>query len=450
MKQLSRVVWSEGMHLAPHHFQAQSRYYEDTIHFATSALWFAPYGFSGWELDAEALKNGTVSVVHARGLFPDGLPFHLPECDPPPPPRNITDDFSPVADRLLVYLGVPGRREDGPTCVLESGAANPSARYVAEPQTIPDENTGRDEKVVRVGRKNLRLYLEDELSEDVMAMPLARIMRDGAGHFVYDPEFIPPCLKISASPRLTQILTRLLDVLEDKSATLAPEAAGGEAAATFSQREVAGFWFRHSVNSALSSLRNLCLVKQGHPEEAYMELARLAGALSTFALDATPADIPLYDHDHLDRCFGELDERIRFHLETVLPTNCVSIALAPTQNYFYAGKITDARVFGRSRWIFSIRSRIGEAELIRLTPQLVKICSRAFIGKLVERALPGLTLTHLPVPPSAVAPKVERQYFAIAKAGPCWEHMVKTREVGVYVPGELPSPEIGIHVILGA
>ena len=81
MKHLSRVVWSEGMYLGPHHFQAQSRYFEDSVLFATSALWFEPYGLAGCQLDPEALRNGTVSLVHARGIFPDGLLFHMPECD---------------------------------------------------------------------------------------------------------------------------------------------------------------------------------------------------------------------------------------------------------------------------------------------------------------------------------------------------------------------------------
>jgi type VI secretion system protein ImpJ len=35
MKFLSRVVWSGGMHLGPHHFQTQSRYFEDTLFFFT-------------------------------------------------------------------------------------------------------------------------------------------------------------------------------------------------------------------------------------------------------------------------------------------------------------------------------------------------------------------------------------------------------------------------------
>src|SRR6476660_40899 len=100
MKLLSRVVWSEGMHLGPHHFQAQSRYFEDSIHFATAALWFETFGLVGLELDVEALSNGTVSLVNARGVFPDGLAFHMPQSDRLADPRNIKELFPPTRDTL--------------------------------------------------------------------------------------------------------------------------------------------------------------------------------------------------------------------------------------------------------------------------------------------------------------------------------------------------------------
>ena len=105
MKLLSRVVWSEGMYLGPHHFQVQSRYFEDSIQFATSSLWFASYGLAGLELDAEALQNGTVSLLHARGVFPDGLVFNMPESDALPAPRAVADLFPPTRDGVTVMLG---------------------------------------------------------------------------------------------------------------------------------------------------------------------------------------------------------------------------------------------------------------------------------------------------------------------------------------------------------
>src|SRR5262245_7582630 len=113
MRNLSRVVWSEGMYLGPHHFQVQSRYFEDSIRFVTSALWFEPYGVIGIGLDGEALRNGTLSMVHCRGVLPDGLAFHMPDADALPAPRPIADLFPPARDKVIVMLSVPARRPDG-------------------------------------------------------------------------------------------------------------------------------------------------------------------------------------------------------------------------------------------------------------------------------------------------------------------------------------------------
>jgi type VI secretion system protein ImpJ len=71
-----------------------------------------------------------------------------------------------------------------------------------------------------------------------------------------------------------------------------------------------------------------------------------------------------------------------------------------------------------------------------------------FVRELVRRALPGMGLTHLPVPPPAIHARVETQYFGVSRGGPCWDHMVQTRRVGAYVPGEFPNPEVEILVVL--
>ncbi|MGE5488972.1 MAG: type VI secretion system baseplate subunit TssK [bacterium] len=445
MKNLSRLVWSEGMYLGPHHFQAQSRYFEDTARFAISSLSFAPYGLSGCELDAEALRNGTLSLVHARGIFPDGLVFQVPDCDPAPAPRAIADLFSPVRESMTAHLAIPAMRPDSRNTSLEE---SDGARFIAETRMIHDENTGRDEKPVRLGRKNLRLLLDPELTPDYVSLPLARITRDSSGSFIFDPEFIPPVVDISASDRLLMLLRRLIEIMEDKSASLSAAKQGGRSAAGWSSEEVARFWFLHSVNAGLATLRHLCFARRGHPEHLFLEMSRLAGALCTFGMESHPRTLPVYDHDNLEQCFGALDLHIRTHLEALMPTNCVRIPLEASAHCFWAGAISDQRCLARAKWVFAISSPIGEADLIERVPRLVKICSRDFVPKLVQRALPGLVLTHLPVPPAAVSPRIETQYFGINRAGPCWDHMVQTRQVGIYVPGEIPNPEIELMVIL--
>ena len=449
MKRLSGVVWSEGMYLGPHHFQAQNNYFEQALQFATSALWFEPYGLLAYELQAEALADGTVSLTHARGTFPDGLPFCMPEVDPVPPRRTITDLFPPTRESLTVVLAIPSWKSDGLNCVISETQPQENTRYVAEEYRLPDENTGRDEKPVRLGRKNIQFLLDCENSEGFVTLALARIKRDGAGHFIYDPDFIPPCVQIGASETLMMMVRRLIDILEEKSSALSRT---GQPVAKFSAglsaREVASFWYLHSINASLAPLRHLCFSKRGHPEELFVELSRLAGALCTFGLDSHPRSLPLYDHLNLERCFKDLDRHIRAHLEIVVPTSCVAIPLRPAEPSFYDGEIIDQRCLDRARWVLAIHSDVGEVELVSKAAKLVKVCSSPFVRELVKRALPGLTLTHMPVPPAAVPAKVERQYFSIDRSGPCWEHIVKTRGVGIYVPSELSNPEVELLVLL--
>ncbi len=451
MKLLSKVVWQEGMYLGPHHFQAQARYFEDNIHFGISSLWFEPYGFVGYKLNEDALRNGTVSLIHARGTFPDGLPFQMPESDPLPQPLSIAELFPPTSEHLTILLAVAPYRAGGVNCSLNGGGATQSARYTAETHSLQDENTGSDEKKVRLARKNVRLLAASEGAESVETLPLARVMRDGSGHFILDPNFIPPCVRIDASQSLMALTSRLIEAIEEKGAAISGmRRSSASSAAGFSAQEVGIYWFLHSINTALPTLRHLYASKRGHPEELYTTLAQLAGALCTFSLDSHPRDLPLYDHLNLEKCMREMDRQIRRDLERFLPTAYISIALKPAGKYFWEGDVTDQRCLDRAQWILGIHSEIGEVELISRTPQLVKLCSAQFVPELVKRALPGLGLRHLESPPAGIAPKVESQYFSVTRSGPCWDHIVKTRRVGAYVPGDIPSPEIELNILLEA
>jgi type VI secretion system protein ImpJ len=439
------VVWSEGMYLAPQHFQTQSRYLEDSLAFAVSSLWFRPYGLLSLSLDHEALQGGTAAIVHAKGVMPDGLAFHIPESDEPPPPRSITAAFSPTSDAHVLYLAIPERRDDLPNVADAPGAA----RFVSGTQMRSDETTGAEERVVSVGHKSLRLLLDHELTPSLVALPIARIRRAGGEKFLYDDQFVPPLLDLSASPRLVTLLRELVGIMEEKSQEMGGRLRGsGQAAGDYWRRELSSFWFLHTIHSSLSLLRHLLLAKHGHPEALFRELSRLGGALCSFALNVHPKDLPLYDHDRLTECFTALEGHIRRHLELIVPTNVVTVNFQPAASYFWTAAITDQRLLDRSRWLLEIRSPAGEAALISRTPQLVKFCSERFVQELVRRAVPGLTLTHLPTPPPAVPAKVDAQYFSITKTGPCWDHILASRQVGLYVPGDFPAPEVALIILL--
>jgi type VI secretion system protein ImpJ len=446
MKFLSRVVWSEGMYLSPHHFQTQSRYFEDSMAFLSASLWREPWGLLHIELDPKAMRNGTAALLHASGIFPDGLPFELPNSDPPPPIRNLLEVFPSTDAVLPLYLTVPSRRDNGFDTDLS--AAN-GGRFSRMARMLRDETNGIDEREIDLGQKNIRLMTEAELTADVLAIPIAHILRDGRGNLVCDEEFIPPCLRINASEPLMLLVKRLLDAAGEKSATVSRSARkAGRFEAGTAALDVANYWFLHALHNAIPPLEHLSTTRHAHPEDVFIELSRLAGALCTFSVESDPRNLPKYDHRDPGPAFRALDAHIRKHLEIVVPSNTVTLNFAPVEPYIHGADVTDERCLRRARWVFGIRSGLGESDLLKMTPRLVKVCSSKFVPELVKRALPGMTLTHLPVPPTAIRAEADMQYFAIETAGPCWEHILQTKRVGVYIPGEISRPEFDLTIIV--
>jgi type VI secretion system protein ImpJ len=451
MKQLSNVVWNEGMHLAQHHFQAQSRFYEDTVQFALSSLFFRPYGLAACELDREALQNDTVALVHARGVMPDGLPFDIPASDPPPRPLAIRDLFSPTSDNHLVLLAIPAYRPEGSNFAMNGALAfdDSPVRYTAQSSEVRDDMTGRDERPVVVGRKNFRLLLDTESAAaelaGMIALPIARARRDGAGHFVYDSDYIPPSLQIGASSRLVSMLHRLVEILESRADSITRGRRGSSD--EFALQEVASFWLLHTIHASLPMLRHQLQTKRAHPERLYVELARLAGTLCTFSLDAHPRSLPAYDHDAPEACFDALERHIRANLEIVAPAARSAIPLLSRTPYLYAASVKDPRSFVNNKWILGVRSSMPGPELAGRFPQLSKVCSNKFVLELVRRAFPGLTLDHLPYPPAAISPRSDMTYFSIQRSGPCWDTIVSTQEIGVYVPEAIADVEVELSIV---
>ena len=451
MKFLSPVVWREGMHLSQHHFQLRDRYFESSGVFALSSLFFKAYGLAGLELDHEALVNGTVRLIHARGVLSDGLAFSFPD-DPSPDSLNIGDSFSPTRESHLVLLTIPAYRPGGANCALETAPADDDRRFRAEAAEVMDDTTGQDQKRVTLSRKNFRLALDNEGLGDAVALPLARVRRDRSGDFEYDRSYIPPCLQIGASPSILQMLHRLIEVMEAKARSLTVQRTEGESSADFASEEVASFWLSHAIHSSLAPLRHHLEIKSCHPEDVYAELLRLGGALCTFSIESSPLGLPLYDHDDLEACFGPLDRHIRSHMEVVLPRGAIRVELGPTKQFFYSGKTPDPQDLRGAHWFLEVKVAGSRERVISDVPRLVKVCATRLIDRLVQTAHSGLSLEHVPSPPADIAPRIGAEYFRIETTGPCWNAILEADEeadigdVGVYAPEALSELDLEIVI----
>jgi type VI secretion system protein ImpJ len=455
MKNRHRVVWSKGMFLTPQHFQIQDQFFEDNIQFRFAATQYANWGVTDLSIDSEALENGQFRLNKCTGIMPDGEPIDIPETDDTPPSRSVADHFPPARDTLDVFLAIPENRPRARNVTISNGrqaeslAASVGSRYVAEPRMFTDENTGDEEKPIHVARRTFRIVFGDEYLDGISKLRIAQVIRNAAGIPILNPQFIAPCLNLASSGYLTSLLRRQIEILATKSTALsAPRRQRGKLTAEFSASETANFWLLHTVNSYLPELKHIWRVRQGHPEAAYVAMLRLAGALSTFSLEARPENLPDYDHNDLGRSFKLLDEKIRDLMETVIPSKFVAVPLTLRDRFIWSGTVTEDQYFRDSQFFLSVSAKMGVDDLIKKVPQLVKISHQDGIQNLIRNSLPGLTLRHVQVPPGAIPMKLENQYFSLNQAGPLWDAIMLSRQIAVHAPGEIVEPKLEILIVL--
>jgi type VI secretion system protein ImpJ len=455
MKNRHRVVWTKGMFLTPQHFQTQDQYFEDALHFRFAASNYCNWGVTKLDIDSEALENATFRLNRCSGVMPDGEPFDIPEVDELPPSRSIADHFPPTRDSLNVFLGIPEMRPRARNIAIEelgrpeSSKAPPNTRYVAEAIMVTDDNAGDEEKPVQVARRTFRLLFEDEYRDGYSSLHIAQVSRNATGAPVLSPRFVAPCLDIASSGYLSMLLRRQIEILATKSAALSgPRRQRGKVLAEFSPSETANFWLLHTVNSYLPELKHIWKVRHGHPEPAYVAMLRLAGALATFSLEERPENLPDYDHDDLGRCFTLVDDKIRYLMETVIPSRFVAVPLELRDRFIWSGTVTEDQYFRNSQFFLAVSAKMGVDDLIRKTPQLVKIASQGDIQNLIKNALPGIPLRHTPVPPAAIPIKLDNQYFSLNQHGLLWDAIMLSRQIAVHAPGEIVEPKMEVIIVL--
>jgi type VI secretion system protein ImpJ len=447
MRQMQPVLWTKGVLLSPQHLQTQDRFLEDLLEFNLSALSFRPWGFQRLEIDREALSGGTLTVSSAAGIFPDGLLFDFPGPDAAPPPRPLEGVWEPDQHSIDVYLAVPEYRPGGYN--VASAQRDPNTRYQAEVLMRRDETNGLAEKPIQVARKNVRLLVEGEAIEGYSTLKVARVRRSGTGETVLDGRFIPSVIDITASDHLMAIARRLVELLAAKSTALSgTRRQKHQSLADFSISDVANFWLLYTVNTYLPIFRHLYEVRRGHPSELFDAMLRLGGSLTTFSTNVHPRALPAYDHANLSDCMIELDEIVRTLLETVVPSNCVSLPLRLERPSVYAVALDQDRYLGAQQMYLAVNAEVNQAFLLERTPQVLKLSSADDVDRLVRMQLSGLTLAHTPNPPSAVPVKLNYQYFQLNRAGPEWEAIKRARNLAAFVPGELPNPQLELVIVL--
>lgn len=447
MLRLQPVIWSKGTSLTQQHLQMQDQFLESSLHFRLDALQFRAWGFHALQVDREALAAGTFLLNAASGIFPDGLLFDIPGSDPAPAPKPLLNCFEADQQEVDVYLAIPPARDGGLNVAAPRVGAD--TRYTPQVTMLRDENTGLSEKPVLIARKNFRFLTQSELQQGTVSMRVARVKRSASGVCTLDPTFVPPLLDFHASDYLVTIARQLSEVLYARSSALSgSRRQRNQSLAEFSASDIADFWLLYTVNSYAPLINHLYEAGTRHPERLFSAMLELAGSLTTFSTTLHPRDLPTYDHDNLSLCFTNLNEKLRALLETTVPTNCIALPLKLVRPSIYATELAEDKYLKSTQMYLAVSASVAQSEVIEKTPGLVKVCSNSHIDHLLTYALPGVELTHVPTPPNAIPVKLRYNYFSLSQSGPAWEAVRRARNFAAYVPGELPSPQLELLILL--
>jgi len=444
------VVWSEGMLLAPQHLQQ----WERSVHHLVAARFHAAHGFD-WgltqlELDADALRNGRVALLGARGVLPDGTPFAAPDEDALPAPRGIEGNFETRREVLPVHLGLPAAIPGRP--LLGDGRAPGKAlpRYSAASIELADANTGEDERAVLTARRNLVLLFPGDPLGDYDALPVAEVVRTSDGGYAPREGFVPPCLTIGASDFLVRKLRMLLEALITKSTSMADGRRQRGSIAEFGGADPTGLWMLSAVNAAIPPLSHALAHRTLHPEQVYLSLSALAGALDTISVTRHPKDVPPYRHDALGITFRDLIGGIEELIQWRPDDKAVRIDLERKDGGLYVGRIQDPRLLETSSSIFlGVRAEVEEQHLLSDLPAKMKIASLDRIDHLIAFGLRGVPLQFTRVPPAGLPVNSNFLYFQLDSGSELWEGVKGARNLAIFAPPDYPGMSLELLGLRG-
>jgi type VI secretion system protein ImpJ len=438
----SKVVWAEGMFLSAQHFQQQERYIERYVDGRCVAHGAYGWGMQDFEIDQQLLKLGKISVIHARGVFPDGTPFSFPDTDDVPPVFEVPEN---THDQVL-YLALPVKRP-GAVEVLSEQNPQGLARYYSSQVGVRDVTSDEgDNATLNVGKLRIRLLLESDDLSGYACIGLARIAESRQDkNVLLDDRYIPTCLDCDAAPRLSGFLSELVGLLHHRAEAVAGRLADTHRGGT---AEIADYMMLQFLNRAEPLVEHFSRVRGLHPVDLFAQAVQMAGELSTFVTkNKRPAPFPPYLHDNLQDTFLPVMARLRECLSMVYEQTAVSMPLVEKKYGIRVTEISDRSLVGTAMFVLAVRASVTEDVVRSRFPAQAKIGPVERIRQLVNAAMSGITLKPLPVAPRQIPFHAGYTYFELDRTSPFWKELKNSGGFAIHVGGDFPGLEMEFWAI---
>ena len=401
------VLWSEGMFLRPHHFQAADRYLGELT--GLHSQLDHPYGYGVFRVTVseDGIANGILELVGLKARLRDGTiianePNDVQSIDLKVRlPDGATGNLP-----ITVFLALPSASEGRANVSEDSGDSR--ARYSALRREVDDHSTGGNRQEVGLMQLNGRIMFTTEDTTGFEIVPIMRLLRTGAegAKFKVDPNYFPPSITTQSWSELATLIRELRNfmgsriktlsvMIQDKGITLSSQVQG----------DLEKIFLMHVLNESYGELSCLAFASGVHPLVAYTSLCSIVGRCSIFSPTAAIEEVPKYDHDDLARIFRWASDLIRKLINSIKDDEYIQ------RNFIGAGKgmhvSLEPEWFGPEwEWYFGVNPiNLGLEECIQLMQSGFdwKLGASDMVEIYMTKSIPALQLRKVPQLPRALS-----------------------------------------------
>lgn len=454
------LFWHQGLFLQPQHFQLLDLSMQSLClpfhQFLEPHFW----GVGGLEIQRAALGNRSLNLLQGAFLFPDGTYAVLP-ANAVMEARSFDAAWVEGGKPFPVLLGLKKWNPSGENVTVMEKLENLSAvttRFVtvADPEKALDLHSGGPPGEVKRLYFVLKIFWETEKDQlgDYLLLPLTQLERAGA-EIGLSRNYIPPSLTISSSELLLKLIREIRDQVAARSHQLEEyKSQRGIQTAEFGSRDMVYLLALRSLNRYVPVLFHLTEAQPVHPWAVFGTLRQLIGELSSFServnvmgeLSDGNRILPNYDHRNLWGCFSAAQALISQLLDEITAGPEYVIRLLYDGTY-YAADLNPALFEGRNRFYLALKTEEDPKTVLQSLTAVVKLCSREHLPILIARALPGIGLEHLAVPPQELPRRARSIYLAVDHHSDQWAFVQKGRNIALYWDSAPEDLEVELMVV---
>jgi len=427
----NRTVWTEGMFLGPHHFQQQDRFLLASVSGINSGRGEFSYGFTSVEVDGNMLSEGKFSLKSAKGIFPDGTPFSLPEDDDLPDAVDIDANTRDQVVSLAVPFSVHSEKD-----IAEKKSRESFSRFLLKDQVVRDRHSPDSDSEETVFTAGLwtRLILETNDQNAFHTIPVARVAeRREDGTVILDKDFFPCSLSLKASEQIINRCGEMQGLLQQRATELAGKLGSPNAS---DSSQLIQLLLLQLINRAKPFMQHIAQSAPGHPEELFRELLKFAGEFSTLTTNERVApDFPEYLHRDQFTSFNPVFSSLRDSLNWIPDTTTESYPVKHMKAGAYLSSVKELNLFAEARFILAVKATATPDEIQKNFPRNTTISSTDKLRDLVRAQARGIELKTLTHVPGSIPTYENYVYFEMRQDDELWKDISRSGDIALHISG---------------